>query len=37
MEYKESIRCLLALQRVAGLVQAMRNIDGGERIRAFDG
>jgi len=36
MEYKEAIRCLLSLQRVAGLVQEMRNIDGGKRIGAFD-
>ena len=37
MEYKkEAPRRLPALQRVAGLAQAMRNIDDGERIGAFD-
>src|ERR1700730_8008250 len=37
MEYKkETPRRLPALQRVTGLAQAMRNIDDGERIGAFD-
>ena len=37
MEYKkEAPRRLPSLQRVAGLAQAMRNIDDGERIGAFD-
>src|SRR5580704_18095593 len=33
---KEALRRVPALQRVTGLAQAMRNIDDGERIGAFD-
>jgi hypothetical protein len=36
MEYKEAIRYLLALQRVAVLIQKLRNVDDGERVSASD-
>lgn len=36
MKYKEAIRYLLTLQRVAGLMQRIRNFDAGERISASD-
>src|ERR1019366_5404011 len=36
MKYIETIHRILALQRVAGLAQEMRNVDGGEGIGAFD-
>jgi hypothetical protein len=36
MEYKEALRYLLALQRGAGLILKIRNVNDGERVSAFD-
>ena len=36
VKYKEAIDSLLVFQRVSRLAQKMRDVDGGERIAAFD-